>query len=86
AVLDALRAKGVRVVTLTLHVGVGTFRPVDEHDLRAHRMHEEWYEVPGPAAEAFNGVREAGGAAWAVGTTVARTLESAVRDDGTVRS
>jgi S-adenosylmethionine:tRNA ribosyltransferase-isomerase len=86
AVLDALREKGVRLVTLTLHVGVGTFRPVDAADLAEHRMHPEWYHVPGSAASELNRVRESGGAVWAIGTTVTRTLESVTDGDGRVRS
>lgn len=84
AVLDALRDRGVRLVRLVLHVGVGTFRPVDVDELDRHEMHEEWYHVPVATAEALNAVRAAGGAVWAVGTTVARTLESAVTDDGRI--
>ncbi len=86
AVLDALRQKGVELVRLVLHVGVGTFRPVDEEDLARHEMHAEWFEVPEPAAAALNEVRGRGGAVWAVGTTVARTLESVVSADGAVRA
>ncbi|HUE76333.1 MAG TPA: tRNA preQ1(34) S-adenosylmethionine ribosyltransferase-isomerase QueA [Longimicrobiales bacterium] len=86
AVLDALRHKGVELVRLVLHVGVGTFRPVDEEDLTRHRMHAEWFEVPGSAAEGLNGVRGRGGALWAVGTTVARTLESVASEDGEIRA
>lgn len=86
AVLDALRQKGVELVHLVLHVGVGTFRPVDEEDLARHEMHAEWFEVPEPAAAALNGVRGRGGAVWAVGTTVARTLESVASEDGTIRA
>ncbi len=82
--LDALREKGVAIVPVVLHVGLGTFRPVDEEDVSAHEMHAEWYEVPAASAEALNAVRERGGARWAVGTTVARTLESVAADDGTV--
>ncbi|HSH44676.1 MAG TPA: tRNA preQ1(34) S-adenosylmethionine ribosyltransferase-isomerase QueA [Longimicrobiales bacterium] len=84
AVLDALRAKGVEIVPLVLHVGVGTFRPVDADDLSRHRMHSEWYQVPTGSAETLNRVRAGGGSLWAVGTTVTRTLESVVREDGTI--
>ena len=85
-VLDVLLDRGVRLVRLVLHVGLGTFRPVDEDDLTRHEMHAEWYEVSPEAAAALNAVRQGGGAIWAVGTTVARTLESVTDDDGVVRA
>ncbi len=84
SMLDALREKGVEVIPVVLHVGVGTFRPVDEDDVSAHEMHAEWFEVPAASAEALNGVRARGGARWAVGTTVARTLETVAAEDGTI--
>ena len=84
--LDALEAKGVRIVRLVLHVGVGTFRPVETEDPAAHRMHAEWYRVPPAAADALNAVRAAGGSVWAVGTTVTRTLESVATEDGVVHA
>jgi S-adenosylmethionine:tRNA ribosyltransferase-isomerase len=86
SLLDALREKGVEVVTLVLHVGVGTFRPVDFEELDRHEMHAEWYEVPGESADRLNELRSRGGAVWAVGTTVARTLESVTDDQGVVRA
>jgi S-adenosylmethionine:tRNA ribosyltransferase-isomerase len=82
--LAALEAKGVRIVRLVLHVGVGTFRPVEADDPAEHRMHSEWYSVPPESAAALAEVRAAGGSIWAVGTTVARTLESVATEDGTV--
>jgi S-adenosylmethionine:tRNA ribosyltransferase-isomerase len=84
AVLDGLGAKGVELVMLTLHVGVGTFRPVDHEELERHEMHAEWYEVSADAAAALSGVRGRGGSIWAVGTTVARTLESVSSSEGVV--
>ncbi|MBW3553290.1 MAG: tRNA preQ1(34) S-adenosylmethionine ribosyltransferase-isomerase QueA [Gemmatimonadetes bacterium] len=86
AVLEALRGRGVETARLVLHVGVGTFRPVDEDDLSRHAMHAEWFEVPEAAARTIDGARDRGGAVWAVGTTVARTLESVALDDGRVRA
>jgi S-adenosylmethionine:tRNA ribosyltransferase-isomerase len=86
AVLDALRDKGVELITLVLHVGVGTFRPVDHEELSRHEMHAEWYHVPEEAARALNEARARGGAVWAVGTTVVRTLEAVVGPDGGVRA
>lgn len=83
--LDALEARGVRLVRLVLHVGAGTFRPVDVEDPAEHRMHAERYAVSAEAAAALNEVRRTGGRIWAVGTTVARTLETVAGEDGTVR-
>ncbi len=77
ALLDTLEARGVHVVRTVLHVGVGTFRPVEVEDPGEHAMHAEWYGVPELSAERVNAVRAAGGRIWAVGTTVARTLETA---------
>lgn len=83
--LDSARARGVRIVEILLHVGAGTFKPVETDDPSAHLMHEEWYQVsPGAAAELAS-TRAEGGRIWAVGTTGARTLESAASADGTVR-
>jgi S-adenosylmethionine:tRNA ribosyltransferase-isomerase len=84
--LAALEAKGVRIVRLVLHVGVGTFRPVETDDPAEHRMHSEWYHVPADAAAALNETRAAGGAIWAVGTTVTRTLETVTDESGVVRA
>lgn len=84
--LDALEGKGVRIVRLVLHVGVGTFRPVETEDPAQHRMHAEWYAVSAEAADALNATRAAGGSLWAVGTTVTRTLESVATDDGVVHA
>ena len=81
--LDALAARGVRRVDVVLHVGAGTFKPVEVEDPAKHDMHEERFSVSAQAAAALNDVRKSGGAIWAVGTTCARTLESAVGDDGT---
>jgi S-adenosylmethionine:tRNA ribosyltransferase-isomerase len=85
-VLAALEARGVRLARLVLHVGVGTFRPVEVEDPAAHAMHSEWYSVSAEAADAINGVRAAGGTVWAVGTTVVRTLESVADEDGRVHA
>jgi S-adenosylmethionine:tRNA ribosyltransferase-isomerase len=83
AMLDALAMKGVARADVLLHVGAGTFKPVEADDPANHVMHEESYSVPGGAASAINAVRSHGGKVWAVGTTSVRTLESAVRSDGT---
>ena len=84
--LDELEAIGVHRAAVTLDVGVGTFRPVEDDDPDAHTMHAEPYRVEPAAAESINDVRRAGGRCWAVGTTVARTLETAASEDGTVRA
>jgi S-adenosylmethionine:tRNA ribosyltransferase-isomerase len=65
-----------------LHVGAGTFKPVEVEDPAGHVMHEEWFALSARAADALNETRAEGGSIWAVGTTSARTLESAVRADG----
>ena len=82
--LNALAARGVRRAELLLHVGAGTFKPVETDDPAEHRMHEEWYRVTAEAARVLNEARQAGRSIWAVGTTSARTLESAAAADGTV--
>lgn len=80
--LAALDARGVRRAEVVLHIGAGTFKPVEAEDPSRHEMHEEWYELSARAADVLNATRNRGGAIWAVGTTSARTLESAVREDG----
>jgi S-adenosylmethionine:tRNA ribosyltransferase-isomerase len=82
--LAALEGKGVRRAEVLLHVGAGTFKPVEVDDLAAHVMHEEWYRVTPEAAEVVNRTRAAGRRVWAVGTTSCRTLESVAREDGTI--
>ncbi len=82
ALLGAIDARGVARTAVTLHVGPGTFRPVDAQDPANHRMHAEAYEVPPTAAEAHRRCREGAGRVWAVGTTVARALETAWSEDG----
>jgi S-adenosylmethionine:tRNA ribosyltransferase-isomerase len=83
ALLAALAARGVRRVDLVLHVGAGTFKPVEVEDPSLHPMHEERYELSAASAEALNETRARGARIWALGTTSARALESAVRADGT---
>jgi S-adenosylmethionine:tRNA ribosyltransferase-isomerase len=75
----ALEARGVTLSRVTLHVGLGTFRPIETESLDEHRMHIEWGEVSSAAASELNVTRAAGGRIIAVGTTVTRLLESAVR-------
>ena len=83
-VLDEIRARGVGVARITLHVGPGTFRPVEEEDPRHHRVDAERYRVMAEAAEIINRARERGGAVWAAGTTTVRSLETVARADGTI--
>jgi S-adenosylmethionine:tRNA ribosyltransferase-isomerase len=82
---NALQARGVGEALVTLHVGVGTFQPLRARDLDAHRMHPERYHVPAAAVAAIAATRAAGRRVVAVGTTVARALESAAAD-GELRS
>ena len=79
--LGELERRGVRRGEVVLHVGAGTFKPVDGDDPAAHVMHEERYTVPAEAARAWIETRAAGHRVWAVGTTTVRTLESAMTDD-----
>jgi S-adenosylmethionine:tRNA ribosyltransferase-isomerase len=76
ALLDRLAVKGVRRAEVVLHVGAGTFKPVEVEDPAEHLMHEEVFEVGAREAEEMNAARRAGGKLWAVGTTTVRTLES----------
>ena len=84
--LASLEGKGVRRAEVVLHVGAGTFKPVEVDDIAAHVMHEEWYRVTPAAATTVNSTRAAGCKVWAVGTTSCRTLESAARTDGTLEA
>ncbi len=80
ALLDALRARGVEFGHITLHVGAGTFQPVRVDDLSQHRMHSEWLNVGAELVAQVRATRARGGRVIAVGTTVVRALESAMRD------
>ena len=84
ALLDELAARGVDSVYVTLHVGLGTFRPVREAVVENHRMDGEWYTLSGAAAERIRRTRAAGGRVVAVGSTTTRTLESIARRKGRV--
>jgi len=84
ALVRALEARGVSIVTVTLHVGAGTFLPVTTDTVEAHRMLPEYGEVTNAAADAVNAARAAGGQVVAVGSTSLRLLECAAADDGTV--
>jgi len=82
AVFDALDERGIERVTLTLHVGLGTFLPVKAHALDAHDMHAEWYDLSAGAAERLSAARAAGRRLIAVGTTSVRVLETVARAAG----
>ncbi len=78
SMMSELESAGITIAMITLHVGAGTFQPVRDSDLTAHRMHSEWYSVPESVIESIEKARRAGGRVIAVGTTVVRALESAV--------
>lgn len=82
--LEKIKEKGVNVVSITLHVGLGTFRPVKVDKIEEHHMHTETFNISKEAADTINRARAAGGRVIAVGTTSCRTLESAAADDGTI--
>lgn len=82
--LEKIKEKGVNVVSITLHVGLGTFRPVKVDKIEEHRMHTETFNISKEAADTINRTRAAGERVIAVGTTSCRTLESAAADDGTI--
>lgn len=80
--LDEIRAKGVTIVTITLHVGLGTFRPVEADDISKHVMHEEYFDVSSQAAQTLNQAKAEGRRIIAVGTTSVRTLETQMSRHG----
>lgn len=82
--LETVQAKGIDLVTITLHVGLGTFRPVKVDDIEEHEMHPEYCVIEDKAADAINRTRAAGRRVIAVGTTSCRTLESCAKDDGSI--
>ena len=84
--LEEIRNKGVSVAEITLHVGLGTFRPVKAEVVEEHQMHSEYYEVSPEAAEMINRAKKNGGRVIAVGTTSCRTLESAAGADGFLKA
>lgn len=84
--IERLKAKGIFIAFITLHIGYGTFLPVRSQDIRLHRMHSEAYAISGPAADTINSARAAGRRVAAVGTTSVRTLEYASDSRGYVRA
>ena len=83
--LAEIEAKGVKIARVTLHVGLGTFRPVKVENILDHHMHSEYYEVSEEAADTINSVRQSGGRIIAVGTTSTRTLESVADTHGCIK-
>ncbi len=84
--LQTLKDKGVQIVNVLLHVGLGTFRPVKEEVITDHKMHSEYYEISAEAAEAINRAKSEGRRVIAVGTTSVRTLESVADEKGFVKA
>lgn len=85
--LEAIKAKGVEIIPLVLHVGLGTFRPVSADSIEDHEMHAEYYQLSQESADAIQAVQARGGKIFAVGTTSVRTLETiAAKFDGQVRA
>ncbi len=84
--IEKIKAKGVTIVDVLLHVGLGTFRPVKADDILSHHMHSEYYEISSESAEIINKAKREGRRIIAVGTTSVRTLESAADKDGFVKA
>lgn len=84
--LECISDKGIDIVDVLLHVGLGTFRPVSVENVEDHHMHSEYYRCTDEAAERINAARRSGGRIIAVGTTSCRTLESIADDDGIVHA
>lgn len=84
--LNKIQAKGVKITYVTLHVGLGTFRPVKVENVLEHDMHSEYYSIEPEAAKIINTTKERGGKVIAVGTTSTRTLESNANEDGRIEA
>ena len=82
--LKKVEEKGIKIAYVTLHVGLGTFRPVKEDNVLNHHMHSEFYQVTQEAADLINDTKAAGGRVICVGTTSCRTVESAANEEGKV--
>ena len=80
--LQKIQDKGVRIAKVTLHVGLGTFRPVKEENIEDHKMHSEYYEISEEACNIINETKANGGKVFCVGTTSCRTVESAADENG----
>ena len=84
--MDTIRAKGVNIAEVTLHVGLGTFRPVQEDEISDHKMHSEWYCIDEKTAQMIRDTKAAGHRVIAVGTTSCRTLEAVAAKYGEIRA
>lgn len=84
--LKKIEDKGVKLAFVTLHVGLGTFRPVKADEITDHIMHSEWYTMDAETAQTINDTRKNGGKVWAVGTTATRTLETIADENGFVKA
>ncbi len=84
SLLDEIERSGVKIAYVTLHVGLGTFRPVKVNDVKDHHMHSEWYRISSEAADLINETKRSGGRVICVGTTSCRTIESASDTSGIV--
>ena len=80
--IEKLKEKGIQTAYVTLHVGLGTFRPVNVTDVESHKMHSEWYSIPKETAEAINLAKKEGRRVIAIGTTSLRTLEASATKNG----
>ena len=80
--MKKIKEKGIQIIPVTLHVGLGTFRPVTEDDASKHEMHSEYYEISEESARLLNEAKKSGKRIVSVGTTSTRTLESAIHEDG----
>lgn len=83
--LEQIRSKGITIANVTLHVGLGTFRPVKENNILEHHMHSEYYHIDGKEAEKINNTKKNGGRVICVGTTSCRTIESAADETGLLK-
>lgn len=83
--LDVIRAKGIKIIPVVLHVGLGTFRPIKVEDLSRHQMDSEYFEIPQESVDQINEVKLNGGRVIAVGTTTVRVLETASNADNLVK-
>lgn len=83
--LEQIREKGIQIAEVTLHVGLGTFRPVKVENVKEHHMHSEFYQISQEAADIINETKKQGGRVICVGTTSCRTIESAALADGSLR-
>ena len=84
--LNKIEEKGIKIASITLHVGLGTFRPVKVDDVNNHHMHTEWYEVNAEAADIINETKRNGGRVICVGTTSCRTIESVADEKGYMKA